>query len=53
MYKDKGKVPKEQWYNLARFRYFEKNNTNKTVEVLEELLHYYPKKQYWVQISHM
>lgn len=53
IYKDKGKTPKEQWYNLARFLYFEKNNTNKTVDVLEELLKYYPKKQYWVQISHM
>ena len=46
-------LPKEQWYNLARFLYFEKNDVNKTVDVLEELLKYYPKKQYWVQISHM
>jgi tetratricopeptide (TPR) repeat protein len=53
MYKEKDKIPKEQWYNLARFLYFEKNNVNKTVEILEELLTYYPKKQYWVQISHM
>ena len=47
------KPPKEQWYNLARFLYFEKNDVNKTVDVLEKLLTYYPKKQYWVQISHM
>lgn len=47
------KPPKEQWYNLARFLYFEKEDVNKTVDVLEELLKYYPKKQYWVQISHM
>jgi tetratricopeptide (TPR) repeat protein len=53
IYRDKGKVPKEQWYNLARFLYFEKDDTNKTVAVLEELLKYYPKKQYWVQISHL
>ncbi len=53
MYKAKDKLPKEQWYNLARFLYFEKGNINKTVEVLEELLKYYPKKQYWVQLSHM
>jgi tetratricopeptide (TPR) repeat protein len=53
MYLEKDKVPKEQWYNLARFLYFEKNDTDKTVEVLETLLKYYPKKQYWVQISHM
>ncbi|RLA60296.1 MAG: hypothetical protein DRR04_06000 [Gammaproteobacteria bacterium] len=53
MYKAKDKLPKEQWYNLARFLYFEQNDINKTVEVLEELLQYYPKKQYWVQLSHM
>ncbi|MEH6633884.1 MAG: tetratricopeptide repeat protein [Halioglobus sp.] len=53
MYKEKDKLPKEQWYNLARFLYFEKDNVDKTVDVLEELLTYYPKKQYWVQISHM
>ncbi len=53
MYTSDGKVPKEQWYNLARFLYFEKNDVDKTVQVLEELLKYYPKKDYWVQISHM
>ena len=45
--------PKENWYNLARFLYFEKNNIPKTIETLEILLQYYPKKQYWVQLSHM
>jgi len=53
MYLAKDKIPKEQWYNLARFLYFEKNDVDKTVEVLETLLKYYPKKQYWVQVSHM
>ncbi len=47
------KPPKEQWYNLARFLYFEKGEINKTVDVLEILLTYYPKKDYWVQLSHM
>jgi len=53
MYEAKDKIPKEQWYNLARFLYFEKNNVGKTVDILETLLKYYPKKQYWVQLSHM
>lgn len=53
LYNEKGKLPKEQWYNLARFLYFEKGNINKTVDILEILLTHYPKKQYWVQISHM
>lgn len=53
MTREKGNVPKEQWYNLARFLYFEKGDTDKTIAILEELLKHYPKKQYWVQISHM
>ena len=53
MYKAKEKTPKEQWYNLARFLYFDKNDVPNAVRVLEELLKYYPKKQYWVQLSHM
>ncbi|TGD75769.1 tetratricopeptide repeat protein [Mangrovimicrobium sediminis] len=47
------KAAKEQWYNLARFLYFEKNNVPKTVEMLEILIQNYPKKEYWVQLSHM
>jgi uncharacterized protein HemY len=53
MYKAKDKIPKEQWYNLARFLYFDKGDTNSTVTILEEMLVYFPKKQYWVQLSHM
>ncbi len=52
-YKGKGKVPKEQWYGLQRFLYFEKNNIPKVVEILEETLKYYQKKQYWVQLAAM
>ena len=52
-YDEKGRIPKEQWYNLARFLYTEKNNTPAAVEVLEKLIMYYPKKQYWVQLSFM
>lgn len=53
LYQEKGRTPKEQWYNLARFLYFEKGDINNTVRVLEELLKHYPDKQYWVQLSHM
>jgi tetratricopeptide (TPR) repeat protein len=53
MYKDKGKVPKEQWYSLLRFLYFEADNISMTVATLEEMIVYYPKKQTWVQLSHM
>ena len=53
MYKEKGKVPKEQWYSLARFLYFEKGDVPNTLATLEEMIVHYPKKQYWVQLSHM
>jgi tetratricopeptide (TPR) repeat protein len=53
MYNEAGKLPKEQWYNLARFLYFEKNDIKNTVRMLELLLTNYPKKEYWVQASHM
>ena len=53
MYRDKGKIPKEQWYSLARYLYHEKGDTKNTLATLEELVTHYPKKQYWVQLSYM
>jgi tetratricopeptide (TPR) repeat protein len=53
MYREQGKVPKEQWLNLARFLYFEKDDVDNAVVMLEQLLTHYPKKDYWVQLSHM
>lgn len=48
-----GKLPKEQWYNLARFIHFDRDNFAEALEILEILIMYYPKKQYWVQASHL
>ncbi len=53
MYKEKGKVPKENWYGLQRFLYYEKENYKKVVVILNEMLIHYPKKQYWMQLSGM
>ena len=53
MYKEKGKVPKEPWYSLLRYLYFERNDLPNTIATLEEMIIHYPKKQYWVQLSHM
>ena len=53
MYEDEGKLPKEQWYNLARFLYFDKGDVDNALDTLNLLLTYYPKKQYWVQASHL
>jgi tetratricopeptide (TPR) repeat protein len=52
-YKDRDKVPKEQWYSLLRFLYFEADNIPMTIATLEEMVVHYPKKQTWVQLSHM
>ena len=48
-----GKLPKEQWYNLARFIHFDRSNYAEALDILETLIMYYPKKQYWVQASHL
>ena len=53
MYESDGKVPKEQWYNLARFLYFDKEDYVSALDTLNLLLFYYPNKQYWVQASHL
>ncbi len=53
MYEGEGKLPKEQWYNLARFLYFDKNDFDNALSTLYTLIEYYPKKQYWVQASHL
>jgi len=53
MYENEGKLPKEQWYNLARFLYFDKNDFDNALVTLYTLIEYYPKKQYWVQASHL
>ena len=48
-----GKLPKEQWYNLARFIHFDRDSFAEALDILEILIMYYPKKQYWVQASHL
>ena len=53
MFKEKGKLPKENWYGLQRFLYYEKKDYKKVIAILDELLTHYPKKQYWLQLSGM
>mgnify|MGYP000179737685 CR=1 FL=1 len=52
-YKSRGKVPKEPWYGLQRFLYYELKNYKKVASLLEETLAYYQKKAYWLQLSAM
>jgi len=52
-FEEKGRLPKEQWYNLARFLYTEKGMTDKATKTIRDLITFYPKKQYWIQLSFM
>ncbi len=53
MYRQQGKKPREQWLQLLRYLYYEKNQPAKAVTVLEELVTLYPKHEYWLQLSQM
>lgn len=53
MYEEAGKVPKEQWFNLARFLYTERGDFDSALEVVRNLVTFYPKKDYWVQLGYM
>jgi tetratricopeptide (TPR) repeat protein len=46
-----GKIPNETWYLLQRGLYFEKEDFKNGLVVLEKLIKYYPKAQYWKQLS--
>ena len=47
----RGKVAKENWYNLKRALYLEKEDYKKAIPVVEKMIRHYPKKSYWVQLG--
>lgn len=49
----KNKLPKENWLILQRANYFELKQPKKVTEVLEALVKYYEKPEYWLQLSGM
>jgi len=51
MEKAAGKIPKEQWFALAQFLYYDKGDIDSALETVRSLILYYPKKQYWVQAA--
>ncbi|WP_250461121.1 tetratricopeptide repeat protein [Microbulbifer litoralis] len=53
MFEADGKVPKENWLSLQRFLYYEKNDYKKVTSILEKLVKYYPKGEYYKQLSGM
>ena len=44
-------VPKEDWYVLLNFAYFQQENFTKVRDIQKTLLVYWPKKQYWFSLA--
>ncbi|WP_308365434.1 MULTISPECIES: tetratricopeptide repeat protein [unclassified Microbulbifer] len=53
MYEKEGKVPKENWFGLQRYLYYEKNDYKKVAGILEKLVKHYPKGEYYKQLAGM
>ncbi len=47
------KIAKENWLTLQRAAYYELQQPEKVTQVIEQLVRYYPKAQYWLQLSAM
>jgi hypothetical protein len=46
-------IPKENWLILQRANYFELKQPKKVTKVLENLVRYYDKPKYWIQLGGM
>ncbi|MGL6159992.1 tetratricopeptide repeat protein [Microbulbifer sp.] len=53
MYEKEGKVPKENWFGLQRYLYYEKNDYKSVTGILEKLVKHYPKAEYYKQLAGM
>ncbi|MGB0473345.1 MAG: tetratricopeptide repeat protein [Porticoccaceae bacterium] len=49
----KGKLPKERWWSLQRVLYYEKNDYDRVIAILEKLVKHYPKWTFWKQLGGM
>lgn len=49
----KNKIPKESWLILQRANYYELKQPKNVVTVIENLVRYYDKPKYWIQLSGM
>ena len=45
------KIPREGTYNIIKALYNENEDTQSMLTLYEELVSFYPKKRYWVQLS--
>jgi tetratricopeptide (TPR) repeat protein len=51
MYRDQGQKPKENWLLLLRVIYFEKKDYESMIDVVKELIVYYPKDTYVLTLA--
>ncbi len=49
--KERNIIPKEQWWALLNFLYYEKEDWPKVLETLEVLVKQFPKRDYWVRLA--
>jgi tetratricopeptide (TPR) repeat protein len=50
---EKNAIPKENWLILQRANHFELKQPKQVTQVIETLIRYYDKPQYWLQLSGM
>ncbi|MCH9692027.1 MAG: tetratricopeptide repeat protein, partial [Gammaproteobacteria bacterium] len=53
MYEQENKVPKQNWFELQRYFYYDKKNYNKVADILVKLIQHYPKGEYYKQLAGM
>lgn len=53
MYEDSGRIPKENWYDLQRGLYYEKEDYKTVIQILEKTIVHYNKGKYWFQLGGM
>ncbi len=51
LYEVKGKIPKEEWLSFVRAIYYKKENKKAALNIVEQLIRYYPKMNYWRQLA--
>ena len=49
--RERGTQPKEPWWRMLQFMYYEQENWPKVLEILEVLVRDFPKREYWVTLA--
>ena len=49
--RERGLIIRENWWGLLRYLYFEQENWDKVIEILQVLVRDFPKRDYWLQLA--